>query len=60
MRRHLAVLALTLALPFAACADNTAPEDTLEGTYTWYASYGGDSNNNTAVSNCVETFSIDN
>jgi hypothetical protein len=33
---------------------------TLEGTYTWYASYGGDSNNNSAVSNCVETFAIDN
>jgi hypothetical protein len=33
---------------------------TLEGTYTWYVSYGGDSNNNAAVSNCVETFAIDN
>jgi uncharacterized protein (DUF2141 family) len=32
----------------------------LEGTYTWYASYGGDSNNNAAVSDCVETFSIHN
>jgi hypothetical protein len=34
MRRHLAVVALTLALPLAACADSTAPEDTLSGTYT--------------------------
>jgi hypothetical protein len=33
---------------------------TLDGTYTWYAAYSGDSNNNAAVSNCVETFSIDN
>ena len=40
MSRHLAVLALTLALPFAACADNTGPEDTLEGTYTLEAING--------------------
>jgi hypothetical protein len=33
---------------------------TAEGTYSWFAIYGGDGNNNSATSNCVETFSIDN
>ena len=40
MRRPLATLVLTLALPLAACADNTGPEDTLEGTYTLQAING--------------------
>jgi hypothetical protein len=33
---------------------------TAEGTYSWFAIYGGDGNNNSATSDCVETFSIDN
>jgi hypothetical protein len=33
---------------------------TTEGTYTWLAIYGGDGNNDSATSNCVETFAIDN
>jgi hypothetical protein len=33
MRRLITVVALALALPLTACADNTAPEDTLEGIY---------------------------
>jgi hypothetical protein len=33
---------------------------TAEGTYHWLAIYGGDGNNNSATSDCVETFSIDN
>ncbi len=33
---------------------------TAEGTYKWLAVYSGDANNNGAVSNCVEQFSIDN
>lgn len=33
---------------------------TAEGTYKWLAIYGGDGNNNSATSNCVETFAIDN
>ena len=33
---------------------------TAEGTYKWLAVYSGDDNNNGAVSNCVEQFSIDN
>ena len=33
---------------------------TTQGTYHWLAIYSGDNNNNSATSNCVETFSIDN
>jgi hypothetical protein len=31
-----------------------------EGTYTWLAIYSGDGNNDSATSDCVEQFSIDN
>lgn len=33
---------------------------TAEGTYEWLAVYSGDANNNSATSNCVEEFTIDN
>jgi hypothetical protein len=33
---------------------------TAEGTYSWLAIYGGDGNNNSATSDCVEQFTIDN
>jgi hypothetical protein len=33
---------------------------TAQGTYTWLAVWAGDNANNMTVSNCVETFSIDN
>ena len=33
---------------------------TAEGTYTWLAVYSGDANNDSATSNCVEQFTIDN
>jgi hypothetical protein len=33
MRRLITTVALALALPLAGCADNTGPEDALEGIY---------------------------
>jgi hypothetical protein len=44
----------------SASTSNTTVHVTDEGTYTWYVVWGGDSNNDAAVSNCVETFSINN
>ncbi|MFP5328462.1 MAG: hypothetical protein ACLGHT_13375, partial [Acidimicrobiia bacterium] len=43
-----------------ASTNNTTFIASAEGTWTWYAVYEGDANNNPAASNCVETFSIDN
>jgi hypothetical protein len=43
-----------------ASTSNTTTSVSTVGTYTWYVSWDGDSLNNGAASNCVETFSIDN
>jgi len=58
----------TLASNAAATTNDGTPDANTnngytaiaEGTYKWLAVYSGDDNNNTAVSNCVEEFSIDN
>jgi hypothetical protein len=42
----------------ATTTNTTAVTD--EGTYTWLAVWAGDTANEKTVSNCVETFSIDN
>ncbi len=46
--------------PTTASLANGGYKATAEGTYKWLAVYSGDDNNNGAVSNCVEQFSIDN
>jgi hypothetical protein len=50
----------TLSSGGVASTSNTTTTVSAEGTYSWYVSWGGDSLNNAAASNCVETFAIDN
>jgi hypothetical protein len=50
----------TLNSSGVAVTSNTSTKVSAEGTYTWYVSWGGDSLNNSAASNCIEQFSIDN
>ena len=44
----------------SASTSNTSTSVSTVGTYTWYVSWAGDTLNQPAASNCVETFAISN
>jgi hypothetical protein len=46
--------------PPSASTNNASTHVTLPGTYKWYDTWPGDTNNNGATSNCVETLTLSN